>query len=102
MDKQNMFNDDVHNDLKYEEFTLEGDPSDKDINRSVCTISESLVLAVDQIIRQRTAKEEHQPNKQSVMSNKNWGQEQKRRKEIHNGIDAVTLLKAEVNLEQST
>lgn len=102
MDEQNMFNDNVHNNLKYKEFTLEGNPTDKDINRSARTISESLVLAVDQIIQQRTAKEDHQPNKQSVMSNKNWGQEQKRRKEVHNGIDVVMLLRAEVNLEQNT
>lgn len=36
------------------------------------------------------------------MSNKNWGQERKRRKEVHNRIDAVVLLRAKVNLEQNT
>jgi hypothetical protein len=61
-DEWKMFNEDVYDDLQYKEFTLEGDPTGEDIDRSACTISNTLVAATDRIIRQRAANNKKQPH----------------------------------------
>jgi hypothetical protein len=75
MDEHKMFNEDIHNDLRHEEFILEGEPSEIDINRSAHTISEALVAATDRITQRRATNDKEKPNQNNIKANKNWGLE---------------------------